>query len=103
MLTSDNRTKVKIYFFGLVFLLNVLSCMFTLQSHVCAKCGNLHSPLYRRPTSENAVLSSHGEKEWTCQLCGESGHIKKIYVPYVFKYLTAELTAMNIRTVLKIK
>ena len=38
-----------------------------------------------------------------CKLCGNSDNITKVLVPYVFKYLVAELTAMNIRVVLDVK
>jgi DNA-directed RNA polymerase beta subunit len=39
-----------------------------------------------------------------CQLCdGASKHIERVAMPYVFKYLAAELAAMNIRVSVGLK
>ena len=32
-----------------------------------------------------------------CQMCSDGGVIEVVSVPYVFRYLVAELAAMNIR------
>ena len=41
--------------------------------------------------------SNHASSEWACHLCEEKGRVDVISVPYVFRYLVAELAAMNIR------
>ena len=38
-----------------------------------------------------------GTSEWHCLACPDGGHIEVVSVPYVFRYLVAELAAMNIR------
>ena len=32
-----------------------------------------------------------------CRVCDTSKYVERVAVPYVFKYLVSELTAMNIR------
>ena len=34
-------------------------------------------------------------------MCSDGGHIEIVSVPYVFRYLVAELAAMNIRIEIK--
>ncbi|XP_057292980.1 DNA-directed RNA polymerase I subunit RPA2-like isoform X4 [Hydractinia symbiolongicarpus] len=81
----------------------LFNCSDKCESHVCTKCGSLLSPVLEKPSSELAVLSAHGKREWSCKLCGDGSNITQMVVPYVFKYLLAELTAMNIRVVLDVK
>ena len=49
------------------------------------------------------VGAAEGKNQETCTLCGEDGHVVRIRVPFVFRYLTAELAAMGIRLVLDIQ
>lgn len=51
--------------------------------------------LEKSPPAESAL--SHIQPEWRCRLCADGGQIGVISVPYVFRYLIAELAAMNIR------
>ena len=51
--------------------------------------------LEKAPPSESAL--SEVQPQWKCRMCGDGGQIDVISVPYVFRYLVAELAAMNIR------
>ncbi len=42
------------------------------------------------------------QSEWRCSLCEDKGDIDVITVPYVFRYLVAELAAMNINVQLPV-
>ena len=49
-------------------------------------------------TGANTTLSeSSSSAGWKCQVCSDGGQIEIVSVPYVFRYLVAELAAMNIR------
>ena len=37
------------------------------------------------------------QKTWYCTICKSSEHIKSIQIPYVLRYLTAELASANIK------
>lgn len=56
---------------------------------MCAKCQDLLS----------AEFSS---EEWTCRVCGSSEDITLIDIPYVFRYLCAELAAVGIKVNLEL-
>ena len=76
----------------------ILSCSVHFQSHVCKKCGSLLSPMLVRPaTTGHDIPPSNGRSRWKCLMCSDGGHIEVVTVPYVFRYLVAELAAMNIR------
>ena len=64
--------------------------------HVCQSCGSLFSP----------VMTKTGSNEMICMVCEDVGRkslVRKVALPYSFKYLVNEFAAMNIRTVLKLK
>ena len=72
-----------------------------LQCRVCTKCGSLISPvLLKANVTESVILQDR--KEWTCKLCEEDSSISIISVSYVFRYLVAELAAMNIKVHLEV-
>ena len=52
-------------------------------------------------TAPTNILSSgspsEGPSQWKCQVCSDGGIIEVVSVPHVFRYLVAELAAMNIR------
>ena len=48
-----------------------------------------------------AGRSGGGKAE--CRLCGHARAVERVALPYVFKYLVTELTAMNIKLSLKIE
>jgi DNA-directed RNA polymerase I subunit RPA2 len=56
----------------------------------------LLAPLSTKKTSSNAI------RQKKCQCCGKRGQVVTVNLPYVFRYLTAELSAMNIRLSLEV-
>lgn len=64
--------------------------------HVCGICGSLLSPLRRKVMGLDIYCTSCEEKQ-------RKGCVKRVTLPYAFKYLVNELAAMNIQTVLKLK
>ena len=52
--------------------------------------------MLEKTTPSDSALH-HTPSIWKCKLCKEDGKIDVISVPYVFRYLIAELAAMNIR------
>ena len=73
-----------------------------LQCRVCTKCGSLISPvLLKTNITDSAILQER--KEWSCKFCEEDANISVISVSYVFRYLVAELAAMNIKVHLEVK
>uniref|UniRef100_A0A915PND6 DNA-directed RNA polymerase subunit beta n=1 Tax=Setaria digitata TaxID=48799 RepID=A0A915PND6_9BILA len=75
--------------------------------HVCARCGSLISTLRCAKmlpecrNSENSVVN-HSERE-ICLSCGKDDQVYPVEVPRVFRYLVAELAAMNIRLQISLK
>lgn len=62
--------------------------------HVCELCGSLLSAVRDKSSNMRCV---------SCENEGKAGRVRKVALPYSFKYLTNELAAMNIRTVLRLK
>ena len=67
------------------------------------KCGSLLSPLLDLPASEVAAVAANTTRKWRCKSCGSSDDVKTLTLPYVFRYLVAELGAMNIKVSLEVK
>ena len=61
---------------------------------VCTVCGSLISTISGAKTTENLKTSTHLTQ---CQICETKDSIDSVALPYVFKYLVAELAAMNIQ------
>ena len=94
---------------GAAFLLHdrLHTCSDYHTTHVCALCGSLLSawmePPMRDPTSTmnlEGTVDDVGRRRVTCQVCRSGKGISKVAMPYVFKYLAAELAAMNIKVTL---
>ncbi|KAH8361017.1 hypothetical protein KR093_011761 [Drosophila rubida] len=67
---------------------------------VCHKCGSILSPLQQIvKRNETGGLSSKPE---TCRLCGDSGGVSMIEIPFSFKYLVTELSSVNINARFKL-
>eukprot|EP01105_Mastigella_eilhardi_P005795 TRINITY_DN17507_c0_g1_i1.p1 TRINITY_DN17507_c0_g1~~TRINITY_DN17507_c0_g1_i1.p1 ORF type:complete len:1169 (-),score=322.64 TRINITY_DN17507_c0_g1_i1:37-3264(-) len=58
---------------------------------VCAKCGCINTPM---PDVDRGDAS--------CPRCKTRDYIKQMYIPFVFRYLSVELAAMNIRVSLDV-
>ena len=51
---------------------------------------------------EVAAAAAYKERKWTCKVCESTEHIQLLAFPYVFRYLVAELAAMNIKVALDV-
>jgi len=72
---------------------------------VCLKCGQLVTTT-RKPIVSTGMMGyrSTGDNQemYSCLLCGNDAEIKKLALPYVFKYLVTELASVNIKCVLDV-
>lgn len=57
---------------------------------ICTKCGSFISIV-------SSSSSSTSSSQPVCLSCGRSNTIKTVQVPYVLKYLVAELASVNIK------
>jgi DNA-directed RNA polymerase I subunit RPA2 len=85
---------------GVSFLLQdrLFNCSDYTQSHVCKICGSILSPM---TVNKDGMGGKRDKVE--CITCGTSEGIDVIAVPYVFRYLCTELTAMNVRLKLEVQ
>ncbi|XP_003739764.1 DNA-directed RNA polymerase I subunit RPA2 [Galendromus occidentalis] len=83
---------------GTAFLLQdrLFNCSDKTLCQVCAACGSVLSPVYMKP--EQSVV-----RIWTCSDCKSSKDIVVIPIPYVFRYLVAELASVNMKIKLDVK
>eukprot|EP00794_Sanderia_malayensis_P003438 gene3438-3933_t len=81
----------------------LMNCSDQTTAHICTKCGNLLSPILDKPADDLAAVSLHEQRRWHCLQCESTKHIQEITIPYVFRYLVAELAAMNINVVLDVR
>ncbi|VDK87186.1 unnamed protein product [Onchocerca ochengi] len=76
-------------------------------AHICARCGSMISTLRcakmlsEHRNNENSIIN-HSEREM-CLLCGKDDQVYPVEVPRVFRYLVAELAAMNVRLQISVK
>jgi DNA-directed RNA polymerase I subunit RPA2 len=89
---------------GTAFLLQdrLLNCSDRSECHICIKCGSIISPVLEKPVSKDSALS-HVKRKWKCKMCDDGGQVELITLPYVFRYLVAELAAMNINMKINVK
>ncbi|KAK7317376.1 hypothetical protein RJT34_01538 [Clitoria ternatea] len=74
---------------------------------VCSICGSMLTTTFiqpqKRPAREIGGLPpGRAPKKVTCQTCQTSKGMETVAMPYVFRYLAAELAAMNIKMTLKL-
>uniref|UniRef100_A0A383WM53 DNA-directed RNA polymerase subunit beta n=1 Tax=Tetradesmus obliquus TaxID=3088 RepID=A0A383WM53_TETOB len=77
---------------------------------VCTRCGSILAPLSKAAairgldTGVMSGVQSSGQAKVVCRLCdNSSAGIERVAMPYVFKYLAAELAAMNIKISVGVK
>lgn len=75
---------------------------FHLQQYVCKNCGDLLSCFVEKWEASITGMD-FGTKEWTCKKCGTSDYVVGLDLPYVFRYLCAELAAVNIKVKMRIE
>lgn len=91
---------------GVSFLLQdrLMNCSDYSQTHICRPCGSILSPISETNFSLSPGFNNVCSGVTTrCHLCGRSDAIEVIAVPFVFRYLLAELTAMNIEIRMHVK
>eukprot|EP00040_Diaphanoeca_grandis_P032793 m.199573 g.199573 ORF g.199573 m.199573 type:complete len:1144 (-) comp32739_c0_seq2:126-3557(-) len=85
---------------GAAFLLQdrLLNCSDVTTTSACRTCGSLISPVLEPidPTTRSA-------RQVRCKTCEDKSDIVSIKVPYVFRYLVAELLSMNVKLTIDIK
>ena len=69
---------------------------FSCQSLVCGSCGSVLSPMVEKKGSKLGCGA-------VCRMCGDRARMQLIDLPFVFRYLANELSAMNIRLTLDVK
>jgi DNA-directed RNA polymerase I subunit RPA2 len=81
---------------GVSFLLQdrLMNCSDYSQSYVCRRCGSILSPIAQGTGVLGAVVGAPPKVH--CHTCKRSDALDVIAVPFVFRYLAAELMAMNI-------
>lgn len=79
------------------------------EGYICEKCGglittqrsmikeNLLKTSLNSNINLNTDLSTNPKNQFYCRLCNQDGKVKKVALPYVLRYLTNELAAMNIK------
>lgn len=100
---------------GTSFLLQdrLFNCSDRTVAHACVKCGSLVTTTNElraaRLTEEEEKLKESKpfyqrkpNPEWWCRLCRSKQHVRKVLIPYVLLYLTAELAQVNISLKLNI-
>ncbi|XP_048246491.1 DNA-directed RNA polymerase I subunit RPA2-like isoform X1 [Haliotis rufescens] len=84
---------------GAAFLIHdrLFNCSDGTRARICTSCGSLLSPCLDKPPVSTAAASVESRRVWSCKVCQRSDTIQTVAVPYVFRYLVAELAAMNIK------
>jgi DNA-directed RNA polymerase I subunit RPA2 len=90
---------------GTSFLLQdrLLNCSDRSLTRVCTSCGSILSPVFDQAPSGAAATAAMSRRRWRCKVCRTHEHIETVAIPYVCKYLIAELAAMNIKVMLEVK
>ena len=77
---------------------------------VCKTCGSIISLLHKPSPSErvfsglgSVAVGRQASKAATCLICKDEGRPERISIPYVLKYLVAELAVMSIKVKLDVK
>eukprot|EP00795_Rhopilema_esculentum_P014271 gene14271-5300_t len=81
----------------------LMNCSDETTAHICTKCGSLLSPILDKPPNELAAVSSQEKRRWSCLQCKSTNSIKELTIPYVFRYLVAELATMNINVIVDVR
>ena len=95
---------------GAAFCLNdrLLKCSDYSEGYVCRKCGSILSCYLNREILKNQTQLTEGEEKYTvnekvyCRVCDDYD-CRKVQLPYVLRYMTNELAAMNIKMAFKLE
>lgn len=99
---------------GTSFLLQdrLFNCSDKSIAYACTKCGSLVTTSIEMslkslaPEEEKQEVGKEGSRphrnrnaakpEWNCRLCKSKQHVRRVLIPHVLLYLTAELSQVNI-------
>jgi len=89
---------------GASFCLNdrLMKCSDYSEGYVCRNCGSIISCYVNKEVRKSEVVMENKEKSYSinqavyCRVC-EGYDCKKVALPYVLRYLTNELSALNIK------
>ncbi|XP_061179833.1 DNA-directed RNA polymerase I subunit RPA2-like [Saccostrea echinata] len=80
----------------------LLDCSDISQAHVCMECGSILAPHLEKPSKGSVADVSEKVRQWKCRACKKTDSVQIVTIPFVFRYLVAELAAMNIRVKLDV-
>ncbi|XP_073226010.1 DNA-directed RNA polymerase I subunit 2-like isoform X2 [Cicer arietinum] len=74
---------------------------------VCSICGSMLTTTFQQPRKRpvreiGGLPPARAPRKVTCHACQSSKGMEKVAMPYIFRYLAAELAAMNIKMTLKL-
>ncbi|XP_073226787.1 DNA-directed RNA polymerase I subunit 2-like [Cicer arietinum] len=74
---------------------------------VCSICGSMLTTTFQQPRKRpvreiGGLRPARAPRKVTCHACQSSKGMEKVAMPYIFRYLAAELAAMNIKMTLKL-
>ena len=69
---------------------------------VCAPGGSLLAPRGQSARRGGGAAANAATRQPHCRACGHGDGVEVVSIPFVFKYLTNELAAMNIKTPLRV-
>ena len=79
----------------------LLRCSDESRALVCTGCGSLLTAAMLPPRG-GAGGAQLPHRQPHCRACGHGDGVEVVSIPFVFKYLTNELAAMNIKTTLRV-
>lgn len=88
---------------GAAFMLQdrLMNCSDRCQTWICRRCGSILSPVTL--PSAIAISGNDAKTRVACHACNRADAIERVALPFVFRYLAAELMAMNINMRLDVK
>ncbi|KAB7494168.1 DNA-directed RNA polymerase I subunit RPA2 [Armadillidium nasatum] len=75
----------------------LLDCSDITTEFVCSTCGSSISPTAKMVNQKNY------NKNMGCSVCGPEAEIRRVEVPYAFKFFVSELSSVGIKTKLGVK
>ena len=89
---------------GAAFLVHdrLFRCSDEHKALVCATCGSLLAPMVQSARRVGGAAANAATRQPHCRACGHGDGVEVVSIPFVFKYLTNELAAMNIKTTLRV-
>jgi DNA-directed RNA polymerase I subunit RPA2 len=87
----------------------LFNCSDYSEGYICTKCGELLAAIKSKALAQKPDILGQGKSEnimtesYYCRNCKQENTIVKVAIPYVLRYLTNELAAMNIKLTFSVK